>query len=258
MEDYKASTYGDRIAEVYDDWYTSRMDPEAAIDLLAELAGDGRALELGIGTGRVALPLAAHGVEVVGIDASQAMVDKLRAKPGGDQIEVTIGDLADVDIDSTFSLIYAPFTTFFSLPSQTEQIRCLRNVVAHLDPGGWFVLDAFVPDVTRYRNHQMVSVQDVGLAHVLIESARHDPVRQRIESSHVVLTESGIRIYPVFLRYAWPAELDAMVMVAGLLPSGRYNSYDRRPFNASSTHHVSLYQKGDPASVRSTAGKPKA
>jgi SAM-dependent methyltransferase len=249
MEAYDKSTYGDRIAEVYDDWYTSHIDVQDTLSLLAELADDGRALELGIGTGRVALPLAACGVEVVGIDASQAMVDKLRAKPGGDRIEVTIGNFADVEVEGTFSLVYAPFTTFFALPSQEEQIRCLRNVAAHLRPEGWFVLDAFVPDITRYRNNQSISVEDVGMAHVLVEAAHHDPVAQRVESSHVVLTESGVRIYPVFLRYAWPAELDAMAMVAGLLPSARYNGYDRRPFTAFSTHHVSLYRKGNPSTI---------
>lgn len=242
MEGYEASTYGDRIAEVYDEWYEPRLDPTAAVGLLADLAGNGRALELGIGTGRVALPLAARGVQVSGIDASQAMVDKLRAKPGGTEIDVTIGNFAEVAVDGLFSLVYVPFTTFFALLSQAEQIRCLGNVAAHLEPGGSFVLDAFVPDLARFRNNQSVFAQEVSSGRVLLDASRHDPVGQRIDSSHIVLAESGLRLYPVALRYAWPAELDAMGLVAGLVLSERYGGYDRRPFDASSTHHVSIYR----------------
>jgi SAM-dependent methyltransferase len=243
MEPYGPSTYGDRIAEVYDEWYAPRMDPTDAVDLLAELAGEGRALELGIGTGRVALPLAARGVRVSGIDASRAMVERLRAKPGGGEIDVTIGDFADVAVEGVFSLVYVPFTTFFALLSQAEQIRCLCNVAASLEPGGWFVLDAFVPDLTRYNNNQAVFTQEVGSTSVVLDASRHDPVAQRVDSSHVVLTEGGVRIYPVALRYAWPAELDAMAMAAGLDPAQRYGGYDRRPFDRSSTHHVSIFRR---------------
>jgi SAM-dependent methyltransferase len=243
MDGHDASTYGDRIADVYDEWYVPRMDPSAAVDLLTELAGQGSALELGIGTGRVALPLAANGVRVVGIDASQAMIDTLRTKPGGADIDVRIGNFADVDVEGVFSLIYVPFTTFFALLSQAEQIRCMRNVTMHLEPGGWFVLDAFVPDPGRFQNNQAVVAQEVASGHVMIDVARHDPVEQRVDSSHVVITESGVRLYPVALRYSWPAELDAMAMVAGLVPAFRYGGYDRRPFDASSTHHVSIYRR---------------
>jgi SAM-dependent methyltransferase len=243
MEARDPSVYGDRIAGIYDDWYTSRMETGESVDLLAELAGDGgRALELGVGTGRVALPLAARGVEVVGIDASAAMLSRLRAKPGGDRVHVVAGDFADVAVEGTFSLVYVPFTTFFFLDSQAEQVRCLRNVAARLRPGAWFVLDAFVPDMTRFAGRQRISVQDVGAQHVLLEASRHDPVAQRITSAHIVLTELGLRLYPVVLRYAWPAELDAMAMAAGLVPVSRYGGYDRRPFTASSAHHVSLYR----------------
>jgi SAM-dependent methyltransferase len=156
MENYRPSTYGDRIADVYETWYGNQMDPSAAVDLLEGLAEKGRALELGIGTGRVALPLAARGVAVEGIDASEAMVAKLREKPGGEDIPVSIGDFADVAVEGTYRLVYVPFTTFFALPSQAEQIRCLHNVAAHLEDGGWFVLDAWVPDVGRYRDAQVV------------------------------------------------------------------------------------------------------
>ena len=242
MEGYGAATYGDAIADVYDQWYLTRLDPTAAVDLLAELAGSGAALELGIGTGRVALPLAARGIEVSGIDASEEMVTRLRAKPGGAEIPVTIGDFADVDFERSFSLIYIPFTTLFALESQTAQIRCLKNVTRHLEPGGHFVMDAFVPDLSRFQNDQSISVQQITVDHVMLDVGRHDPVNQRIESSHVVFSREGVRLYPVSVRYAWPAELDAMAQVAGMELEDRYADYDRSPFEATSRRHVSVYR----------------
>jgi SAM-dependent methyltransferase len=242
VENYGPSTYGDRIAEVYDELYGHMGDVSVVVDLLARLAGKGRALELGIGTGRVALPLAAAGVEVAGVDASEAMVARLREKPGGGDIPVSVGNFADVAVDGTFRLIYVPFTTFFALTSQEEQIRCLRNVAAHLDDGGWFVMDAWVPDPTRYRNDQALSVTEVASDRVVLDATRHDPVTQTIRSSHVVMTDGGLRLYPVFARYAWPAELDAMALVSGLVLVDRFADYDRRPFDASSPRHVSVYR----------------
>lgn len=243
MEGYGAATYGDAIAEVYDEWYLTRLDPTATVDLLAELAGSGGgALELGIGTGRVALPLAARGVPVSGIDASEEMVTRLRAKPGGASIPVTMGNFADVDVEGRFALIYVPFTTFFALVSQAEQIRCLRNVARHLDPTGHFVMDAFVPDLTRFQHQQSVSVPHVSMDRVMLDVGQHDPVNQRIESCHVVISDQGTRLYPVSVRYAWPAELDAMAQVAGMELENRFADYDRAPFLASSNRHVSIYR----------------
>src|SRR5438093_203582 len=140
MEGYGPETYGDRIADVYDEWYGEApfLDTEASVDVLAGLAGKGPALELAIGTGRVALPLAERGVEIHGVDASERMVEKLREKPGGDRIPVTIGDLADVPVEGEYPLIYVVFNTLFGLPSQDEQVRCFQNVAAHLTPDGAF------------------------------------------------------------------------------------------------------------------------
>ncbi|MGH9009352.1 MAG: class I SAM-dependent DNA methyltransferase [Acidimicrobiia bacterium] len=242
MENYGPSTYGDRIADVYDELYSHLADVSAVVDLLAELVEKGRALELGIGTGRVALPLAAAGVTVEGIDASEAMVAKLREKPGGADIRVSLGDLADVAVQGTFRLIYVPFTTFFALTSQQEQIRCLRNVADHLDEGGWFVMDAWVPDLTRFRGNEALSTSQVTADHVVLDASQHDPVTQTIRSSHIVLDGGRVRLYPVAVRYAWPAELDAMALVTGLELAHRYGDYDRRPFDASSPRHVSVYQ----------------
>jgi SAM-dependent methyltransferase len=254
MENYGASSYGDRIADIYDDLYEGGLDTTATVDLLAELAGKGRALELSIGTGRVAVPLAARGVQVEGIDASEAMVEKLRRRPGGPDIPVTIGDFTDVAVDGRFQLVYIPFTTFFALPSQPEQIRCLRNVAAHLEPDGWFVLDAFVPDLRRFHGGQAVSVPKVESDRVLLDVAHHDPVTQTIHSSHVLLSDAGVRLFPVVVRYAWPAELDAMALVAGLTLAHRYADYNRRPFEAISARHVSIYRRPFAGSAGTTIG----
>jgi SAM-dependent methyltransferase len=242
VENYGPSTYGDRIAEIYDELHGDRGDVSAAVALLAGLAGDGRALELGIGTGRIALPLAAAGVTVEGIDASAAMVAKLRDKPGGAAIPVSLGNFADLAVGGTFRLIYVPFTTFFNLTTQEEQIRCLGNVAAHLEAGGWFVMDAFVPDPGRFRRQQAIAVHRVDADRVVLDATRHDPVTQTITSSHIVIRDGDVRLYPVHARYAWPAELDAMALVAGLVLVDRFADYDRRPFEASSPRHVSVYQ----------------
>jgi SAM-dependent methyltransferase len=254
MEHYGTSSYGDRIADVYDDLYETTMDTTPTVDLLAELAGKGRALELGIGTGRVAVPLAGRGVQVEGIDASEAMVARLRQRPGGADIPVSIGDFADVAVDGRFQLIYIPFTTFFALQSQADQIRCLRNVASHLEPDGSFVLDAFVPDIRRFHGGQAVSVPKVESGRVLLDVARHDPVSQTIHASHVLLSDAGVRLFPVVIRYAWPAELDAMALVAGLFLAHRYADYSRRPFEAISPRHVSIYQLDSVSSIGTTNG----
>jgi SAM-dependent methyltransferase len=247
MQGYGAATYGDAIAHVYDAWYDSMFDVEQTVDVLEDLAAGGRALELAIGTGRLALPLSARGVEVVGVDASERMVAKLRTKRGGGAIPVVLGDFADVPVQGTFRLIYVAFTTLFALPTQADQIRCLRGVADHLEPGGRFLMDAFVPDVGRFRNHQAVTTERVEVDEVLLDVARHDPVSQRIDSSHVHITPDGVRLFPVSIRYAWPAELDAMAMVAGLRLVERWGWYDRSPFSARSTRHVSVYAKDDSA-----------
>jgi SAM-dependent methyltransferase len=242
MEGYGPETYGDRIADVYDTLY-SGLDTEGAVEMLAELAGSGPVLELAIGTGRLALPLAERGVEVHGIDASEAMVAKLREKPGGDAIPVTMGDFADVDVEGQFSLIFIGFNTFFALLTQEAQLRCFANAAAHLADGGVFVLEAFVPDLGRFDRRQRPNVNIVEPDRVMIDASRHDPVEQRIDSSHVVITETGMKLYPVSLRYAFPAELDLMARLAGLELSNRWGGWRRQPFDAGSDRHVSVYAR---------------
>ncbi|MDQ4029538.1 MAG: class I SAM-dependent methyltransferase, partial [Actinomycetota bacterium] len=218
------------------------LDPAPAVEALAALAGAGPALELAIGTGRVALPLAERGVQVHGIDVSEAMVERLRAKPGGDRIPVTIGDFADVAVVGRFSLVFVAFNTFFALASQQDQVRCFRNVAARLAEGGVFALEGFVPDVARFQRHQSVSAPRVELDVVMLDVSRHDPVAQRIDAQHVVINPAGIRLQPVHLRYAWPAELDLMAQLAGMRLRERWGDWERGPFTADSGRHVSVYE----------------
>jgi hypothetical protein len=241
VEDYGPSTYGDRIAETYDSWYRFPEDTDGAATFLAAAAGKGPALELAIGTGRVALPLAARGLEVHGIDASRAMIDRLREKPGGEAIPVTVGDFADVGVDGRFGLIFVVFNTFFALLSQDEQVRCMRNVAEHLFDDGAFVLEAFVPDPTRFDRGQRVDAVQIGLDEVKLDVARHDPVEQRVDAMHLLIGPDGTTTYPVRLRYAWPAELDLMARLAGLRLRERWGGWSREPYTGEGKH-VSVYE----------------
>lgn len=243
---YDVSTYGERIADVYDEWPRLPQDAERAVEFLATVAGRGPILELGIGTGRLALPLVERGFAVHGIDASPAMVAKLRAKSGGDRITIAMGDFADMTIAGRFSLIFVAFNTFFGLLAQEDQIRCFKGVAEHLTGGGVFVIEAFVPDVGRFTYGQRVGVTGIGTNSVHLEASVHDPVAQRVRSHHVVLTEHGAKLYPVEIRYAWPSELDLMARLAGLRLRERWGGWSREPFGAASGSHVSIYEKGTP------------
>ena len=241
MEENIATTYGDHLADVYDQWFGSYED--AAIETLAELARGGPALELGIGTGRIALPLAAKGVEVHGIDASAAMISKLRARPRGESIPVTTGDFAEVGVEGKFSLVFVVFNTFFALLTQEDQVRCFRNVAARLTEGGVFLIEAFVPDVARFTAGQSVRAFTVEAERVSLQVAQHDPARQRIKSQHVVFIGNESRLYPVEVRYAWPSELDLMAQLAGLRLRHRWGGWGREEFDSRSEKHVSVYER---------------
>jgi trans-aconitate methyltransferase len=240
MEGYGPETYGDRIADVYDGLYEN-LDTEGAVETLASLAGDGPVLELAIGTGRLALPLVERGLEVHGIDASEAMVAKLRDKSGGDRVRVTMGDFADVAVDGRYALIFVAFNTLFGLPTQDDQLRCFANVAARLADGGVFVVEAFFPDLARFDRGQRPHVSIVEAGRVMIDAARHDPVEQRIDSQHVIITQEGTKLYPVSIRYAFPPELDLMARLAGLALQNRWGGWRREPFTADSPRHVSVY-----------------
>jgi SAM-dependent methyltransferase len=242
MEGYDAATYGDRIAEIYDRWYGEAdfLETEEAVATLAELAGSGPALELAIGTGRVALPLAARGLAVHGIDASEAMVAKLREKPGGGEIPVTIGDFADVGVDGRYSLVYVVFNTFFALLSQDEQVRCFQNVAEHLTAGGVFVIEAFVPEPEKFQGR--VTVSRIESDEVQLDVHLIDRAAQRSESQHIVLTPTGATFYPVSVRWAYPTELDLMARIAGLRLRERWSGWTCEPFTKTSPKHVSVYE----------------
>jgi SAM-dependent methyltransferase len=245
-EDYGPATYGDRIAEVYDEWYASsdRAAPaDEIVAFLRALAGEGAALELGIGTGRIALPLHASGVAVHGIDASEAMVAKLTAKPGGDEIPVTIGSFADFALDQRFSFVFVVFNTFFALESQDEQVACFRAVARHLGDGGVFVMEAFVPDLTRFQRDQTVGAVEVATDLVKLDVTLHDPVAQRSTTQHVVISEDGIRLYPVNVRYAYVSELDLMARLAGLRLRERWAGWRKEPFGPGAQRHVSVWER---------------
>jgi SAM-dependent methyltransferase len=219
-----------------------RGDEEAAVAFLAQLAGAGPTLELGIGTGRIALPLAARGIRVDGIDLSPAMVDQLRIRPGGDRISVTIGDFADVPVAGAYRLIFVVFNTLFNLLTQEDQVRCFENVAAHLTGDGSFVVEALVPAFFYgLRNNQYVDAEAIEVDQVRLDVLRHDSATQMIEESHVVLSPAGVRLTPVVQRYAWPHELDLMARIAGLRLKSRWGGWSHEPFNTSSSAHVSVY-----------------
>lgn len=242
--EYGPSSYGDSIADRYDDLYENLFDTEATVTLLASYARGGRALELGIGTGRIALPLAERGVEVEGVDTSEAMVAKLRAKPGGDKIKVSFGNFVDPPVEGSFDLVYVPFNTLFALTTQEEQVTCFAKVADLLNEDGVFVLDAFVPDPTRFDRNQRISVESIDDDSVMIDATRNDPNGQRSHSYHVILSPEGIEMHPVVVRYAWPSELDLMARLAGLRLADRWATYRREPFVGDSPSHVSVYKRG--------------
>lgn len=241
MKEYRDETYGERIAQVYDAWY-EEVDA-GTVELLAELANGGPALELGIGTGRVALPLRAQGLEVHGVDASQAMVARLRDKAGGADIPVYLGSFADVPAEGPYALIYVLFNTFFALLTQDEQVSCFQNVAQRLGPGGLFLIEAFVPDLTRFDKGQTVRTTKVDVDAVHLETTQWDPLTQQVTSQHVLLGEDTVRLYPVKLRFAWPAELDLMARLAGLELYQRWENWHRAPFTAKSEKHISVYRR---------------
>jgi SAM-dependent methyltransferase len=219
-----------------------RGDEDAAVAFLEGLAGDGPALELAIGTGRIALPLASRGIRVDGIDFSAAMVAQLRKRPGGDRIEVTMGDFAEVAVLGQYRLIYVVFNTLFNLLTQDDQVRCFQNVASHLADHGSFVVEGYTPaSLHRRPDHGSVGAKAVEVDHVLLEVDRHDPVTQTLEESHVLLSPRGVRVYPIVQRYAWPSELELMARLAGLRLTERWSSWDRRPVTANSRNIVSVY-----------------
>ncbi|MEH0845309.1 class I SAM-dependent methyltransferase [Micromonospora sp. CPCC 205711] len=236
--------FGADVAATYDDSTSEMFDPDVvavAVDVLAELAGEGRALELGIGTGRIALPLAARGVPVHGIELSRAMVDRLRAKPGGDTVGVTIGDFATTRVDGTYSLAYLVYNTIMNLTSQEAQVACFRNVADHLAPGGRFVIEVLVPELRRLPYGQTVlpyQVSPTGWAYDV-----YDVATQNTTSNYVRVADGRGSYRSIPFRYVWPSELDLMAQLAGLRLRDRWDGWSRQPFHHDSRQHVSVWEK---------------
>lgn len=238
LRDDDAAVRGDEEAGLY--WL--RGDEEPACRLLAELAGDGRALEFGIGDGRIALPLAERGVDVAGIELSADQVRKLRSKPGGSAIDVTIGDMASVVVSGSYSLVYLVFNSIFNVQTQDAQVQCFHNAARHLDDDGAFLLEAVVP-TTWTDEYEYVRPRWIGREGVGINVCRYDPVTQLLVENVVRLSAEGVRSSASENRLIWPSEMDLMAQLAGLRLSERWGGWHKEPFTADSTMHVSVYRR---------------
>lgn len=250
VEGYDASSYGRGFADVYDDWYADVSDIDATVEAVARLAagtGSRRVLELGVGTGRLALPLATRGLAVVGVDASPEMLDRLREKDATGGVHAVLGDMAKVgelDIGGPVGVAFAAFNTFFNLTTRAEQVACLRGCARHLVPGGRVAIEAFVPPEPGTAPNSVVSPRTIAADHVVLTVARRDEAAQTIAGQHIEISEAGIKLRPWMVRYAAPRELDEMAAEAGLTLVRRDADWRGTPFDDTSTAHVSLYRTG--------------
>lgn len=239
------TSFGQRVAAAYDD--VPRGDEAAAVARLAELAGRGPALELAIGTGRIALPLAATGVRVDGIELSAAMIEQLRAKPGGESLTVVRGDMATVEMPERYELVFIAFNSLMNLLTQEEQVQCVANAARHLTTDGRFVVENVVPDAMyvlrqdRDGVDQYVNAGRIDPEGVTVEVGRYDRVTQRVDKCHLGVSSSGVELDPLALRYIWPSELDLMARLAGLRLLVRWSGWSGEPFDSRSVRHVSMY-----------------
>jgi SAM-dependent methyltransferase len=236
--------FPERVAATYDDSSEGMFDPvftDAVAEVLAGLADGGRALELAIGTGRIALPLARRGVEVHGIDLSRAMVARLRAKPGGEAITVAIGDIAATTVDGTFSLVYLVFNTIENLTTQDAQVACFRNAAAHLEPGGCFVIEVEVPELRRLPPGQSVLPWQVTPTRWAFDI--YDTATRAMSSNYITVTDGRGEYSSIPFRYVWPSELDLMARLAGMRLRDRWEDWSEKPFTGESRKHVSVWEK---------------
>lgn len=234
------ASFGPEVAARYDDHL--RGDEEAAAEFLAALAQGRRALEFAIGTGRIALPLAARGVHVDGIELSPHMVERLRAKPGGDRINVTVGDMSVATTGQHYGLVYLVYNTIFNLITAEDQIRCFENAARHLTADGCFVVETALPHAWIAPGaSDYVHAEHVGTDVVVLDVARYDPVTQLLEENHIRLTASGITLAPIVCRLITPGEMDLMARIAGMRLVNRFANWQRSVFDAQSSAHVSVY-----------------
>ncbi len=236
--------FGEDVAARYDDSSADMFDPavvDPTVDFLAGLAGDGAALEFGIGTGRIALPLSRRGVSVHGIDLSDAMVARLREKPGAERIGVTLGDFATTKVDGVFSLAYIVYNTISNLTTQDSQVACFQNAAAHLGPGGCFVIEVGVPGLQRLPPGETVRAFTVSPTRLGFDE--YDVASQGLISHHYRVEDGELKAHSVPFRYVWPSELDLMARIAGMTLRERWSGWQREPFTGESTKHVSVWEK---------------
>ena len=243
MDRWTSNSFGQMNAADYD----AKHDPgttNEAVELIARLA-EGRVLELAVGTGRIALPLAARGLDVTGLEISPEMVAELRKKPGGTDLTVVMGDMADVAVEGQFDLVVLVFNTLFNLTTQAAQVRCFQNVAKRLEPGGRFLVETFVPDTTRFRDHQDVRLKTIDMGRLVVDAIQHDPVDQIVTHQRLHVTDDGQSLMPLVMRYAYPPELDLMAELAGLELVHRWGGWQGEPFDANSKMHVSVWEKSE-------------
>ena len=240
--EHDPEAYGRSIGEEYDALYDDVLDTETTVAVLAALAEGGPVLEMGIGTGRLALPLVARGLELAGIEASDVMVERLRAKPGGEGIPVVVGDFAEARLPGEFALAVLAFNTIFALPTEDAQVACFENAARHLRAGGRFVVDSWVLDPTRFADGAAVSVRYLTGDRLSLDTGVLDAAASRMETVQVVLSEGRVRLFPANHRYVGPPELDLMARFAGFRLEHRWAGWDRAPFGPLSRAHVSVYR----------------
>jgi SAM-dependent methyltransferase len=236
--------FGEQVAERFDERYAQLAEPavvDPIVDFIAEVAGVGAALELGVGTGRIALPLADRGVQVHGIELSEAMVARLRAKPGAEQVGVTMGDFATTTVEGRFSVAYLVANTIMNLTTQDEQLACFRSAAAHLEPGGCFVIEVLVPRLQRLPPGETFQPFIVEPGHVGFDE--YDVVRQGLVSHHYWIEDGKVDVISPPFRYVWPSELDLMARLAGMTLRERWGGWKREAFTGESTKHVSVWEK---------------
>jgi len=245
MHGYRSSTYGESFADVYDDWYSDVSDIEATVAKMSKLAGGGSVLELGVGTGRLAIPLAATGIRVVGIDSSPAMIERLKAKPGGAAVESVMADMTDPPFDdNTFAVAFAAFNTFFNLTTAEQQSSCASRLADVIHPGGALVIEGFLPPAEGLADGG-TSVRGITLDSVILTVSKHDSVTQRIVGQHIEIASSGIRMRPWMLRYLTPPQLDDLLAPVGFILESRQSGWRDEPFDPIGDVHVSIYRLGD-------------
>ena len=242
MKEYGPSTFGDLNADEYDALHNPGTT-DACVDLIATLAGQSDILELAIGTGRIALPLAERGLNVSGFDASPQMLDILKAKPGGAKIPTWVADMASFDLGQQFDFAFLVFNTLYNLTTQEDQVRCFKNVAAHLRPGGQFLVEAFMPNRETFENNQAVRTKHVDFDKVWLEAVQHDPVAQRLNYQRIRISQQGTELKPLPMRYVWPSEMDLIAELAGLHLVERWGGWHRQPLTPNSEMQIALYER---------------